>query len=296
VLIVLFNAGIAHSVSKYSLSHEEKAAWYNKSVIGHPESYLYTSEDVEQLSRAVVPEEYIEAFLYYSETGSGYLTDILRIYLLGLGDVESEWMRTKSYKQNANGTYDLGYLMLNEGNLYNRAFMDKYGPVNEFEAKDKIELYLIACIRLFKDLYLRYGCDAFYAYNAGERCIPAGIPDSTYVYKYVVKQRINKVLDRLYGIAEDNRAARQRHFYEKQKRFILGELEKALARHSSDILEGSSIYRSKARQSRYTGDYCLFSSINYDPRKRFAGTPNPRRFVIRSKNTGEAVEEALRKA
>jgi hypothetical protein len=146
----------------------------------------FNSTDVEVLVSKVVPEEVKEAFLYYTANEDERKQNTWRLQLLAAGRVESEWTVTKSHHANANGSYDYGYLMLNENNFTNQTFLDYYVPTmnDGFNVTDKQEWYVITCINFYKDLYSKYGCDAWYCYNAGEtRYKNRSLPIRTLRYK-----------------------------------------------------------------------------------------------------------------
>lgn len=166
----------------------------------------FNSTDVEVLVSKVVPEEVKEAFLYYTANEDERKQNTWRLQLLAAGHVESEWTVTRSHHANANGSYDYGYLMLNENNFTNQTFLDYYVPTmsDGFNVTDKQEWYVITCINFYKDLYSKYGCDAWYCYNAGEsRYRNRNLPIRTLKYKKDIADELTKYLDELYAIADE---------------------------------------------------------------------------------------------
>lgn len=165
----------------------------------------FNSTDVEVLVSKVVPEEVKEAFLYYTASENEIKQNTWRLQLLAAGRVESEWTVTKSHHANANGSYDYGYLMLNENNFTNQTFLDYYVPTPDdgFNLTDKQEWYVITCINFYKDLYSRYGCDAWYCYNAGEsRYKNRRLPARTLKYKKDIADALTEYLAEVYAIAD----------------------------------------------------------------------------------------------
>jgi hypothetical protein len=271
------------------LSEKEKIAWYNRSIVEIPQSHLYTDEDVVELVHLYVPPKYIKAFLHYSKMEFDYQTAIFRVYLLGLGAYESGWISTRSHKANNNGTYDWGYLMLNDTNIASRSFMKRYGPQEDFLCADRMELYLIACIQYFKDLYLKYGCDGLYAYNAGENgYLRNKIPTSTYIYKYMVKKNVDLATKRLYEIARTNRQSRENAYHEKRYTFIQGELKRGA--EQIKLLSLESILGKKINK---LGKMRYEHIINYDPKKRFIAAIHQRFVTLLSQGNDAAMENAL---
>ncbi len=178
----------------------------------------FNSTDVEVLVSKVVPEEVKEAFLYYTASENEIKQNTWRLQLLAAGRVESEWTVTKSHHANANGSYDYGYLMLNENNFTNQTFLDYYVPTPDdgFNLTDKQEWYVITCINFYKDLYSRYGCDAWYCYNAGEwRYKNRRLPTRTLRYKKDIADALTEYLAELYAIA-DTRIEKEKEY----ERFI----------------------------------------------------------------------------
>lgn len=166
----------------------------------------YNSDDIITIINDTVPEDVRPAFIASTEDEDVLYRDTLRMYLLAIGQKESEWKYTRSHRANNDGTYDVGYLMLNENNIFDPIFVKNFipKPSDDYIPSNKQEFYLITCINFYKYLYNRYGCDASYAYNAGERrYIEGRIPTSTLNYKKDISLYLNKYLERLYSMYED---------------------------------------------------------------------------------------------
>jgi hypothetical protein len=168
----------------------------------------YTQEDIEELIHNTVPADYVEAFLFY--TGIDENSDTLRMQLLAIGKLESGWVKTKGDAINKNNSHDLGYLMLNSYNLGNDTFMNRFGPIEEYPAKDKLELYLITCIRFYQYLCHRYGYENSPSiYNAGEtKYIKHDISLVTHYYVARVNKYLTEYTDTLSEIARKNETIR----------------------------------------------------------------------------------------
>ena len=172
--------------------------------------------DVYTVASKYVPKELFDSFKEYTMMDSEKETMLFCIQILSIGYWESGWKVTRS-KQNRDGSYDVGYMMLNTKNIDNQRFMDIYGPSGVEDVSNEFETYLIVCINFYKDLYSRYKSDAVYAYNCGEgRYLNNKIPESTYLYKLRVKECIDK-----FNI-EVNRASEER----KKKEALLTEIDK----------------------------------------------------------------------
>jgi hypothetical protein len=170
----------------------------------------YTQEDIKELVQNVIPAEYVEAFLFYTNIDED--PAFLRIQLLAIGRLESDWVKTRSDNINKNGTHDLGYLMLNSNNIKNTGFMNQFGPIDEYPAKDTVELYLITCIRYYQYLCKRYGYEnGATIYNAGEsQYARRTIPSSTRYYVNRVNKYITEYTSALHAIAIKNVRLRDR--------------------------------------------------------------------------------------
>jgi hypothetical protein len=169
----------------------------------------YTQDDMEELIQNVIPSEYVEAFLFY--TGLDENSALLRIQLLAIGKLESDWVKLKSDTINKNGTHDVGYLMLNSDNINNKRFMTQFGPLDEYPAKDMTELYLITCIRYYRYLCQRYGYkNSATIYNAGETLYARrAIPVSTRYYVNRVDEYITDYINALHAVAKKNKRIRE---------------------------------------------------------------------------------------
>ncbi|MDR1325461.1 MAG: hypothetical protein LBK00_05435 [Treponema sp.] len=170
----------------------------------------YTQDDIEELIQNVVPSEYVEAFLCYTSMDEN--PALLQIQLLAIGKLESDWVKLKSDNINKNGTHDVGYLMLNSDNISNKRFMSQFGPLDEYPAKNTMELYFITCIRYYRYLCQRYGYEnGATIYNAGEaQYARRTIPVSTRYYADRVNKYITDYTSELHAIAKKNEKTRER--------------------------------------------------------------------------------------
>jgi hypothetical protein len=269
----------------------EKERIYKSSIIIKPESHRYTTEDVIELVYLTVPNDYVKTFLHYTVLENEYKTNIFRIYLLGIGKLESGWIKTVSDKQNSNGTRDYGYLMLNEGNIQNRRFMKEYGPDKIVIPQNDIELYLIACINYFRYLYSRYGCDGIYAYNAGEtKFLNNTIPYQTYVYKRLVKRYIMEYYDILYDLNKKNRIIKTKKRYEELKNTLKTKIEE----WNQIVKFNHRYYHDAGRENMYNNfGYSILISLFYDPRKRMVSELSLRRFIITGLTNSDDIENTV---
>ena len=183
-------------------------------------------KDLTRVVNRYVPEKYRAAFYYYTDTGNAKETVDLRVHLLAIGDVESSWTPAIS-DRNRNGSYDIGYLQLNSYNIADPYFVWRYEPKPTdkyaYNKKDKFELYLIMCIKLYKRLYSVYGGDAVYCYNCGEtRYSENTIPQSTLNYRDKIVKKANLIYDELNEKSNERRLAvlQEKMQYRSMRPFI----------------------------------------------------------------------------
>lgn len=185
----------------------------------------YSSDDVVSIVKRTVPYSVQKTFIEYTKTDDQYLTDTIRMNLLAIGKKESDWTATRSSKKNRDGTYDYGYLMLNENNISDPTFKKYFFPETEKYVRTNNQLYLAVCINYYKYLYNQYGCDASYAYNAGERAYIRGkLPKSTVVYKKDIKENLDMYIAELYKMQSDRNELKQ--YLETKRNLAIQELEK----------------------------------------------------------------------
>lgn len=112
----------------------------------------------------------------------------LRVWIVSIGYVESNWKYMESLQPNRNGSIDVGPLGLNINNLNNDYFIYKYGREDDYLIKDKNNYYMALSIRYFIHWYKIYGTDAIFIYNAGPgRYLNNNLPQSTIEYEKKVR-------------------------------------------------------------------------------------------------------------
>ena len=164
-------------------------------------SHEHVENDLQSIVETMVPRKYVNTFNHYTTMPTLEDTINLRIHILAIGQIESEWTPAVS-GINENGSYDIGYLQLNSYNLKNDLFLWKFSPKESdgfnYNVSDNMERYMIMCIKLYKALYKSYGNDACYCYNGGEgRYLNNKIPTSTYGYQRRMSKEITTIVDKL---------------------------------------------------------------------------------------------------
>lgn len=122
----------------------------------------------EEYYRSVIPEEYAEAFLYYTR-------DFPEIRLNFYSIMVHESANFTAFRHvNKNGSVDLGPSQLNSSNLRNKRFVNAFRPKDESKITSVYCYYMVMTINYYHDLYKRHGdAYAFYAYNGGDKAVVA---------------------------------------------------------------------------------------------------------------------------
>lgn len=111
-----------------------------------------------------IPDEYNEAFIYYTRDCPEIRMNFYSIMLVESGGF-------KYFKNvNKNGSVDMGPSQLNSTNLKNKNFVKAFRPTDESRITSVYCFYMVMTIGYYKDLYDRLGDEyAFYAYNGGDK-------------------------------------------------------------------------------------------------------------------------------
>ena len=118
----------------------------------------------EEYYRQVIPAEFCEPFLYYTQ-------DFPEISLNFYCIMVHESGNFRYFKNtNRNGTIDLGPSQLNSANLENLDFVKAFAPKDNYFIYSMNCYYMVLTINYYYDLYKRLGEEfAFFAYNGGDR-------------------------------------------------------------------------------------------------------------------------------
>ena len=119
---------------------------------------------IEDFYKERIPEEYCDAFLFYTED-----MPEIRMNFYCIMVIESSNFRYFVGK-NKNGTTDLGPSQLNSSNINNERFVKAFTPEDKSHITTEYCRYMVLSIGYYKDLYKRFGdAYAFYAYNGGDK-------------------------------------------------------------------------------------------------------------------------------
>ena len=125
---------------------------------------LPDEEIVKEFYKERIPEEYCDAFLYYTEDMPEIRMNFYSIMVIESGNFKYFVGRNK------NGTIDLGPSQLNSSNINNTRFVKAFTPEDKTHITTDYCLYMVLSIGYYKDLYKRFGEKyAFYAYNGGDK-------------------------------------------------------------------------------------------------------------------------------
>lgn len=155
----------------------------------------HTDQFEEHFYKNNIPDEYSDAFLYYTKDHKD-----IRISFYSIMIHESNNFKVFRHK-NKNGSIDLGPSHLNSRNIENEYFRYLYDPKDESYITSKYCYYMVMSINYYIDLLNKYGSDyAFYAYNGGEKTISM-IKNNTNKNSSLIKnvksynKRVNEILD-----------------------------------------------------------------------------------------------------
>lgn len=113
-----------------------------------------------------IPEEYYNAFLYYTKDFPEIRLPFYSIMVHESGNFR------KFESTNKNGSKDYGPSQLNSNNLNNPLFIEYYDTNDKSCITSEYCYYMVMTINFYKDLVNKHGEEyAFYAYNGGEGCI-----------------------------------------------------------------------------------------------------------------------------
>lgn len=159
VLLVVFICSLYGNVSV-------KQNATNKYADMEKQRFVTTNTIMEMYYKEHIPEEFCNAFIYYTRTCPDIRQEFYSIMVHESGNF-------KSYvNKNANGSYDLGPSQLNSYNLKNKYFMELYSPRDKKHINSTYTYYMVITINFYRDLVSKYGKEyALYAYNGGEKCI-----------------------------------------------------------------------------------------------------------------------------
>lgn len=158
ILISLFNGVYANRVNSEVVNSEIKRNTLPR--------IASTIDIMEMYYRENIPEEYANAFIYYTRNCPEIRQEFYSIMVHESGNFKA------FVNKNSNGSYDLGPSQLNTYNLKNEYFMELYSPKETTFIETKYTYYMVITINFYKDLVRKYGKEyAFYAYNGGEKCV-----------------------------------------------------------------------------------------------------------------------------
>ena len=154
--------------------------------------------------KSEIPEKFVEPFYEFTKNNKN-----LGLEILGIAKHESNWKWFVG-KRNANGSIDLGPLMLNSYNIENETFMNSFA-FNCKEYEDDIDIYFMCiCINYYKDLRKSFGAfNALQVYNGGWRTVnkncPKNLKNTVIIYANTVYKYINAYAEKYEEFKTENR-------------------------------------------------------------------------------------------
>ena len=164
-----------------------------------------------------IPEEFADAFLYYSRNRKG-----IRPYFYSLMRHESSEF-TSYYHKNLDGSIDKGPSQLNTNNIKSKTFRDYYNPKDESHITSIYCFYMVMSMNFYWDLVNKYGYEyAFYAYNGGEKTVKliknrssqnASLIKAVKNYDYKVRLQLNEAQSNITSYIAEKRAENINELY-----------------------------------------------------------------------------------
>lgn len=162
-----------------------------------------------------IPSKFVQPFYNFTKDNKN-----LGIEILGIAKHESNWKWFVG-KRNANGSIDLGPLMLNSFNIEDENFMKAFAT-EECEAyKYDTDIYfMLICINYYKSLRKDFGpFSALQIYNGGWRTVrrncPAKLKETVVLYANTVYKYINSYSDDYKEYVKENESETEEMFIKK---------------------------------------------------------------------------------
>lgn len=162
-----------------------------------------------------IPSKFVHPFYDFTKDNKN-----LGIEILGIAKHESNWKWFVG-KRNANGSIDLGPLMLNSFNIEDEKFMKAFAT-EECEAYryDTDIYFMLICINYYRSLRKDFGpFSALQIYNGGWRTVrkncPAKLKETVVLYANTVYKYINAYSDGYKEYVKENESETKEKFIRK---------------------------------------------------------------------------------
>ena len=171
---------------------------YSKDISSDTEDMVYLN-----FVREAIPSKFVTPFYNFTKDNKN-----VGIEILGIAKHESNW-KWFIGKRNANGSIDLGPLMLNSFNIENEQFMNSFATNCKQYEYDTDIYFMCICINYYKSLRCDFGpYSALQIYNGGWRTVrkncPPGLKKTVTIYADTVYKYINRYSDSYNSFKETN--------------------------------------------------------------------------------------------
>lgn len=215
-----------------------------------------------------IPAKFVSPFYEFTKDNKN-----LGLEILGIAKHESNWKWFVG-KRNANGSIDLGPLMLNSFNIENESFMKSFASNCEEYKNDTDIYFMLICINYYKSLREDFGpFSALQIYNGGWRTVrkncPSKLKETVLLYANTVYKYINQYSDDYKVYVEENLESENEKYilkYMHIARYDTSRKNEIVKRYiSTNIISGlcDNIYPRKANQDIFIV-WLSFMSIVYD--------------------------------
>lgn len=209
-----------------------------------------------------IPAKFVTPFYEFTKDNKN-----LGLEVLGIAKHESNWKWFVG-KRNANGSIDLGPLMLNSFNIENESFMKSFARNCEEYKNDTDIYFMLICINYYKSLREDFGpFSALQIYNGGWRTVrkncPSKLKETVVLYANTVYKYINQYTDdyKVY-VSENLESENEKHIlkYMYIARYDLNRNSEIIKRYISSDCD--DVYPRKSNQEIFISWLCM--SIIYD--------------------------------
>lgn len=209
-----------------------------------------------------IPAKFVTPFFEFTKDNKN-----LGLEILGIAKHESNWKWFVG-KRNANGSIDLGPLMLNSFNIENESFMKSFASNCEEYKNDTDIYFMLICINYYKSLRKDFGpFSALQIYNGGWRTVrkncPSKLKETVVLYANTVYKYINQYTDdyKVY-VSENLESENEKHIlkYMYIARYDLNRNSEIIKRYISSDCD--NVYPRKSNQEIFISWLCM--SIIYD--------------------------------
>lgn len=215
-----------------------------------------------------IPAKFVTPFYEFTKDNKN-----LGLEVLGIAKHESNWKWFVG-KRNANGSIDLGPLMLNSFNIENESFMKSFASNCEEYKNDTDIYFMLICINYYKSLREDFGpFSALQIYNGGWRTVrkncPSKLKETVVLYANTVYKYINRYSDDYKVYVEENlESENEKHIlkYIHIARYNISHNNEMIKRYISSDCD--NIFPRKLNQEIFIAWLCM--SIIYD--KKFYQT------------------------